>query len=132
MERQVLMENPESTIREINLEELIEKRRRGEPFILVDVLEHEHYEHIRIPGSINVPLRDLRMLAPLLFGKEEQIIVYCTSPECTASLTAAKILMQLGYANVLDFTGGLKEWVESGQPIFHAKSPPSSEGQQAA
>ena len=130
MERQAVMGSPESPVREISLEDLVDKRRRGEPFILVDVLEHEHYEHIRIPGSINVPLRDLRMLAPLLFGKEEQIIVYCTSPECTASLTAAKILMQLGHSKVLDFTGGLKEWVEAGQPVFHVKHPPS--GEQAA
>jgi len=132
MERQAAMEGAESLVREINLEELVDKRRRGEPIILVDVLNHEHYEHIRIPGSINVPLPNLRELAPLLFGKEEQIIVYCTSLDCTASPTATKILLQLGFINVLDFADGLKAWVESGQPVFHVKHPPLPEDQQAA
>lgn len=126
------MEGSEPRVREISLDELVDKRRRGEPIILVDVLNHEHYKHIRIPGSINVPLRDLRELAPLLFGKEEQIIVYCTSLECTASPTAARLLMQLGFADVLDFTGGLQAWVESGQPVFHVKHSPLPEDQQAA
>ncbi|MHB0937227.1 MAG: rhodanese-like domain-containing protein [Armatimonadota bacterium] len=126
------MDGSEPPVREISLDELVEKRRRGEPFILVNVLLHEDFEHIHIPGSINVPLPDLRELAPLLFGKDDQVIVYCSSFDCTASPTAAKILMQLGFSDVLDFAGGIKEWVETGQPVVHMPHLPEGQGEQAA
>ena len=73
------MVNPEPQVREISLNELVEKRRHGEPFILVDVLTHEHFAHIHIPGSINVTQPELRVPAPLLFGKDDRIIVYCSN-----------------------------------------------------
>jgi rhodanese-related sulfurtransferase len=115
-------------VREISIDELVAKRKRGEPFILVDVLAEMHFAHIHLPASINIPLVDLRELAPLLFGKEEQIIVYCTDVECEASETAAKILMQLDFTDVLVFTGGIRAWVEAGLPVVHTPHAPPSEG----
>jgi len=124
-----MMTESSPEVREISLDTLVEKRRRGEPLMLVDVLPHEHFAHIHIPGSINVPLEDLRALAPLLFGKGDQLIIYCTSIDCTASPTAVKILQQLGFTDVLDFAGGLAAWVQAGQPIVHVPHSPQPEGQ---
>lgn len=120
-------------VSEISLNELTAKRERGEPLILVDVLSHEHFAHIHLPGSINLPLPVLRELAPLLFGREEQLIVYCAGAECNASLTAAKLLEQLGFTDVRHFSGGIEEWVKAGLPVMHMPHPPLTEhGEQAA
>lgn len=113
------MPQNELHVQEISRNELVAKRERGEPFILVNVLGHDQFEHIRLPGSVNVPLPLLRDLAPVLLGTEDQIIVYCANFECNASPTAARILMQLGFTDVLDYTGGVKDWVEGGQPVIH-------------
>ena len=124
------LEKPEARV--ISREELVDKRRRGDPFILVDVLSHEHFEHIHLPGAINVPLPMMRELAPLLFGKDDDIIVYCAGFECTASPTAATILTQLGFTRVAHYAGGIKDWQEGNLPLVHAPRAPAQPGEQAA
>ena len=46
--------------------------------------------------------------------KADTIIVYCASYTCPASTNAAKILLKMGYKNVLDFKGSKKTWVDAG------------------
>lgn len=122
------MAEEKSEVREITREALVEKRRRGEPFVLVDVLSHEHFEHIHLPGAVNVPLPVLRDLAPVLFGKHDQLVTYCANSECTASATAAKLLVQLGFTDVYEYTGGITDWIDGGQPVVHMPhEPPSSQ-----
>ena len=119
----------QTPVREITREELVQKRQQGEAFILVDVLSHEHFSHVHLPGAINVPLQLMRDLAPLLFSKQDPIIVYCANPECTASPTAAKILLQLGYTDVLDYAGGIQDWLDHDLPVIH--KPEATRGEAA-
>jgi rhodanese-related sulfurtransferase len=118
------MANEEQEVREISRDELMHKFHTGQPFVLVDVLPHEHFTRVHLPGAVNVPLNTLRELAPLLFGKNDQIIVYCANFQCTASPTAAKLLMQLGFTDVLDFAGGILDWEEGGFPVVRGEEPP--------
>lgn len=104
-------------VRAITRDELLHKTHSGAMFVLVDVLPHEQFLQAHLPGSINVPVNLLRDLAPLLFGRDDEIVVYCSNPECTQSTTAAKILMQLGYTQVLAYEGGIMEWYEAGLPL---------------
>ncbi len=106
-----------SEVREISRLALIDKRQRGDAFVLVDVLAHEHFVSIHLPGAINVPLNLLQDLAPLLFGKHDEIVVYCADTSCTASTTAVKILGTQGFTNVYDYKGGIKDWEESGETV---------------
>jgi rhodanese-related sulfurtransferase len=101
----------------ITRDELGKKRSEGEPFVLVDVLSHDHFERVHLPGAVNVPLDRIRELAPLLFGIDDEIIVYCANLHCTASPTAAKLLEQIGFTNILDFAGGIQEWLDAGLPV---------------
>ncbi len=98
-------------------ETLLAMRARGEAFILIDVLAHEHFTHLHLPGAINVPLSLLRDLAPLLFGHGDTLVVYCADLECTASATAGKILGKLDFLAVYEYRGGLKDWIEAGLPV---------------
>ncbi|MHB9024040.1 MAG: rhodanese-like domain-containing protein [Armatimonadota bacterium] len=114
-------------VREVTREELVRMRQQGEPFILVNVLPHEEFAHVHIPGSINVPLLVLRELAPLLFGEHDTLIMYCSREECTASPTAVKILLQMGFTDVADYHGGMQDWIDAGLPVVHHAMPPPDE-----
>lgn len=104
-------------IPEITRDQLVQKRHGGEPFILVDVLTHEHFLRAHLPGAINVPVDRIRELAPLLFGEDDEIVVYCANPKCSASATAANILTQLGFTNIWEFSGGIQEWIDGNLPL---------------
>lgn len=117
------MAKDEEAIREISRDELVHKMHSGDPMVLVDVLTHEHFLRVHLPGAINIPVNLLRDLAPLVLGKHDQIILYCANFQCHASPTAAKILMQLGYTDVLDFTGGILDWEEGGLPVVREENP---------
>lgn len=117
------MEKDEEAIREISRDDLVHHMHSGERFVLVDVLTHEHFLRVHLPGAINIPVNLLRDLAPLVLGQHDQIIVYCANFQCHASPTAARILMQLGYADVLDFAGGILDWEEGSLPVVREKNP---------
>jgi rhodanese-related sulfurtransferase len=60
----------------------------------------------------------VRALAPgLLPDKAAEIVVYCASATCQNSHIAAKVLAQLGYANVAVYAGGKQDWQEAGLPL---------------
>lgn len=114
-------------IREITRDELLAAMRNGERFVLIDVLLHDHFERVHLPGAINVPVTLIRDLAPLLFGRHDRLIVYCASFECSASRTAANILMQLGFTDVQDYQGGIRDWEEGDQPVVRGDAEKLSE-----
>jgi rhodanese-related sulfurtransferase len=67
----------------ISRNELLKKMidRRDPPFILVETLPPEMFQHTHLPGAINLPPRQLAALAPTaLPDKNADIVVYCASP----------------------------------------------------
>ena len=101
----------------ISREELKEKMDRGDDFVLVDTMAEMYYRHSHLPGAINVPVDELRELAPeLLPDKQAEIIVYCMDPPCQASEEAASELEAMGYGNVRDYVGGKQDWIEHALP----------------
>lgn len=97
----------------IDRNELREKLDRKE-IILVDVRGVEAYDEEHIPGSINVPLSGFPDNALLSLKKTDSIVVYCGSLECTASPTAKKQLIELGFTNVRDYEEGIAGWKQAG------------------
>ena len=89
----------------------------GEDFVLVNVLDRKVYEFEHIPGSINIPFLEVESAAPLFLRKRKTIIVYCIGPMCTASGTIAAKLVEMGYPDVIRYTGGMEEWKEAGHPL---------------
>ena len=82
--------------------------------ILIDVLKPESFEKGHIPGAINIPLKKVASEAKKRFDKDQEIIVYCSDEECSASPAAGKKLEDIGFSNVTHFKGGKKEWQEAG------------------
>jgi rhodanese-related sulfurtransferase len=101
-------------VRTIEREELRQKLARGDRIKLVMCLNEWAFLAKRIPGSIhfNTPAE---MLAGL--RKDDDIVVYCTNPECLASLAVYHRLADHGYTNVRRYAGGLDDWEGAGLPL---------------
>jgi phage shock protein E len=90
--------------------------RGNPPYILVDVRTPEEYEFGHIPTAINIPVSEIGNRPPTQ-DRKALIVVYCRSG--SRSATAARILRDLGYGNVVDF-GAVSRWekllVEGSEP----------------
>ena len=64
----------------ITRDELKKKMDRGDKFKLVETLPEGSFQQVHLPGATNLPLDQLRELAPkLLPDKNAEIVVYCAS-----------------------------------------------------
>jgi len=101
-------------VRTIERDELREKLARSDRLKLVMCLNEWAFLAKRIPGSIhfNTPAE---MLAGL--QKDDEIVVYCSNPECLASLAVYHRLADHGYTNVRRYAGGLVDWENAGLPL---------------
>jgi rhodanese-related sulfurtransferase len=48
---------------------------------------------------------------------DEEIVVYCTSPECHSSIALYWALLDAGFPNVRRYSGGLTDWEGAGFPL---------------
>jgi rhodanese-related sulfurtransferase len=67
-------------VKTISRDELREKIERGDNFLLLETLPAVAYQHVHLPGAINLPPDQVKQLAPkLLPDKNADIVVYCAS-----------------------------------------------------
>jgi len=79
-----------------------------ENVIVVDVRTAEEYAEGHIPNAMLIPGTQIGDLAPdMLPDLDQTILVYCRSGNRSAA--AAKVLIEMGYTNIMDF-GGIKDW----------------------
>jgi len=65
----------------ISRNELSEKIDRGDSFVLLETLPATAYQHVHLPGAINMPPDKVtQMAAELLPNKHADIVVYCANP----------------------------------------------------
>ena len=98
----------------ISREELKQKLERGDRFKLVMALGDWQYRAKHIPGSLHFPTQQ-EALAEL--SQDDEIVVYCSSYECIASVLAYKYLVHHGYMHVRRYAGGILDWEEAGYPL---------------
>lgn len=103
--------------KQITRDELVAFMNSSQKIQIVDVLDPEIYARQHIKGAISIPLLELQVKAPQLLDKNAIIITYCGSFECPMSTNAAKILLSLGFPNVLDYKGGLKDYRAANLPL---------------
>jgi rhodanese-related sulfurtransferase len=99
---------------EISNQEAQALRLAGEDLVFLDVRTPEEFASGRVPGAINIPVRQLpERLAEL--GKGDRLVVYCErGPRATA---AAQTLSRAGYTDVSLMTGDMAGWRAAGLPI---------------
>lgn len=104
-------------VKKITRDELVKLMDSGKKLKLVDVLSGESYAKEHIKGAISLPLAQIDKKAGDLLEEDDLIVTYCASFECPASSQAAEKLAALGYKNVLDYKGGLKDYKEGNLPL---------------
>ena len=100
-------------VKAITKEELKKKIQEGSVQV-VNVLDPKWYELGIIEGSKKIPLKELDSRAKEL-DRSKEVVTYCASYECRASMEAAEKLAAKGF-KVRAYEGGIKEWKEAGLP----------------
>ena len=89
--------------------------------LIINVLPKEDFDEGHIPGSINIPVESeedfVQSVEEIASNKNQKIVVYCASKECSASKTAAEKLDRAGFSYVLEYEGGMKDWENAGEAI---------------
>jgi rhodanese-related sulfurtransferase len=111
-------------ITEIDRDELKQKLDHPKKSILVEALPPEHFRKQHLPGAINIPIEQVRSIAPeVMPNKDVEVIVYCAGPACHASRQAADELSAMGYVNVRHYVGGKEDWAKAGLPLVSGERP---------
>jgi len=103
----------------ISREELKQKLDNGDNFKLCCTLKKSQFDALHIPGSVHVDSPESAMKHLLL---EDDIIVYCSDIDCSASRLAYRLLIDNGYKNVRRYEGGLADWQKAGYDLVGAKA----------
>jgi len=97
----------------ITVQELKEKLDRGEQIVLVDVREPWEYNICKIPGAQLIPLgamgTEYKKLDP-----SAEIVLHCHMG--MRSMDATQFLLQQGFKNVKNLTGGINAWSQHIDP----------------
>jgi rhodanese-related sulfurtransferase len=94
---------------EITVEDLKERRDRGEAPALLDVREPHEYALADLPDAIKVPLQTLPKSLEKI-PKDRDLVVYCRSGGRSAS--AVQFLRQVGFEKAVNLAGGVNAWAE--------------------
>lgn len=106
-----------STTPTITREQLAARLATTNAPLIVDVLPAEEFLSGHLPGAVNACvfnmtfLEDVAEFAP---DRSSELVVYGVGPHDMASSTAAEKLAAAGYTRVIDFRGGLEDWLASG------------------
>ena len=90
-----------------NINKYIEEFNAEQGIILIDVRETDEYASGRIPGSINVPLSNIKEIEDAVPDKSAKIYVYCLSGG--RSDMAAEFMKSKGYTDVTNI-GGIAQY----------------------
>jgi rhodanese-related sulfurtransferase len=88
------------------------------PMTLVDARSDKWFDGILILGAQRLPSDAPEdVIKKTLPNKNQLVVVYCAGEVCDASKTLAKRLVDQGYKNVIDYHGGIHEWLANNKPI---------------
>ncbi len=93
--------------------DVFEALGNGELLIVVDGRTAEAYAQEHIPGSINLPHRELSTATTATLDKSKTYVCYCDGIGCNASTKTALKLLSLGF-EVRELIGGLDWWKRDG------------------
>lgn len=110
-----LVAEVKTRIREISIDEVMAKQKRGDKFVFVDVREDHEWEAGHAAGAIHIGRgileRDVEKHIPD-YGAE--VVLYCGGGYRSA--LSADNLQKMGYTNVLSMAGGIRGWREQKLP----------------
>lgn len=88
--------------------------------VLLDVREPDEYQESHVPGSVHVPLGQLKSrLQEIRALGSKPVAIICRSGR--RSSIAAELLMQSGWTNVYNVQGGMIAWEKAALPIVQGR-----------
>ena len=90
-------------IKQVEINMGVERYRRTNPAILLDVRTWEEYNSGHIDDAVNIPLQTIEKVKETFTDKQVPIFVYCRSG--VRSATASQELINMGYRDVYDIGG---------------------------
>ena len=107
-------------LRRVSLEEAGTIVENGDRIVL-DARKLEVYQQGHLPTAMPLPVSDFpnafANVAGLLATFADPILVYCNGSDCDESVELAMKLRDVGYTNLVVFTGGFDEWKAAGRPV---------------
>ncbi|MGH8280380.1 MAG: rhodanese-like domain-containing protein [Gammaproteobacteria bacterium] len=83
------------------------------PVTLLDVRETWEYERVHLPGSVHIPMDDLRARLHELDAARTYVVV---CHHGNRSRQVAAFLQSRGFSGVINLSGGLEAWATSVAP----------------
>lgn len=116
----------------ITADELKKEMSGNSKLLVINVLPQKYYDDCHIKGSISAPLKELVERAQI-WDRSQKIVAYCALDECDAGEKGCIVLTCMGFTNVVDYRGGIKEWYQLNYPTqgpalsdyLHTKSLPT-------
>ena len=102
-------------MKEVTVQELKEKKEKGEDFQLIDVREDFEYEMSNLGGKL-IPLGGILIESDQI-DKEKPVVVMCRSGKRSAA--AIMQLEQKGFTNLYNLRGGILAWVDEIDPTIN-------------
>ncbi len=110
------VDDAKERVREISVQQVMQKLSRNEKFHLVDVREESEWAAGRAQNAAHLSKgvieRDVEKSIP---DFNAEIVLYCGGG--FRSALAADNLKKMGYKNVFSMAGGWSAWLESGAPV---------------
>jgi rhodanese-related sulfurtransferase len=108
-----LVAEAKTRVREVDVEEVMAMRERGEPVVCVDVREESEWEAGHMPGAIHLGRGVLEArVQQVLPDPATPLVLYCAGGNRSA--LAADVLGVMGYTNVASMSGGWRAWIGAG------------------
>jgi rhodanese-related sulfurtransferase len=111
-----LVDDAKKSIKELNIDQVNEKLKRGDKFHLIDVREDHEWQNGRITSAEHLGRgiieRDIESKIP---DHSAEIVLYCGGGYRSA--LSAENLQKMGYTNVFSMDGGYRAWKEANYPI---------------
>lgn len=112
---QQLIADAKAEVTEITAREVQDQRARGESVVLIDVREQNEWNLGHADDAVYIGRGVLESQIESRVPRDANVVLYCASGNRSA--LAARVLNDMGYANVASMAGGFREWVASGGKV---------------
>ena len=113
-----IVEEAESQIEQISIDELKTKIDSDQKFILIDVRSEKEYLAGHVKNAVWIPSGKVKFATQKITEDPNvDIVIYCRARGQSALSVYA--LDEIGYEKVFNLDGGFKEWVNAGNSVFN-------------
>ncbi len=110
----VISEVPSISVHDFKV--VLDKQKRN--YSIIDVRSSEEFASGRIAYAINVPRGQAEWGVPsAVRDPDRKIFVYCRSGNRSAYVV--KMLLEVGYTDVVNVSGGFRSWAKAGYPFYN-------------